>query len=177
MMEMTPSGEKIMIHRQLPIDQLAPWLVSGASGCYVLARARQLSRAKASRAPWPRFLARQSDVILMLCGSPAVWHFVRRRHAALRQARAVDDDQAILAAGAIHRLRQVFTVLLLGLGMIARKAAHSSPADLAALAVRLQNVARTGARILSALDEPPAALVPAGAVAYPIPAPGGNQRS
>jgi len=68
-------------------------------------------------------------------------------------------------------------VLLLGLGMMARKAAHSSPADLAALALRLQDVARTGARILSALDEPPAALVPAVAVAYPIQAQGDGQRS
>ena len=147
-----------MIDRNLQIDQIAPWLISGASGCYIVARARQLSLAKASSATWVHFLARQSDVILAICSCPAVWHIARRHALRARPARSAVGDQEGLAAGAVHQLRQVFTVLMLGLGMIGRRV-HDRKTI--ALIQRMQRMTRTGAGLLSALDEidPPAPLV------------------
>jgi hypothetical protein len=139
-----------MIQRNFEIEQIAPWLISGASGCYVVARARQLSRARASRTTWLHFLAGQSDVILALCGCPAIWHIARRHAVARRRTHSASGDHQNLTAGAAHQLRQVFTVLLLGLGMIARRA---SDRKTIALAQRLQRITRTGANLLSALDD------------------------
>src|SRR5690242_2902761 len=158
--------EKIlMIQRQFAIEQIAPWLVSGVSGCYIVARARRLSQAKPSHAPWPHFLIRQSDMILMLCGSPAIWH-VARRHLALRRYKRSDDgDRNGLTAGVVHQLRQVFTVLLLGLGMIARKAGAGETAGVATLARRLQQATRLGAHLLEVLDESAEQATPSKGVA------------
>jgi hypothetical protein len=142
-----------MIQRNLQVDQIAPWLISGASGCYIVARARQLSQARPSGATWLHFLARQSDVILALCGCPAVWHIARRRAMRRRPARSAVGDHDSLAAGAIHQLRQVFTVLLLGLGMIARRAQDRKTL---ALVQRLQRITRVGADLVSTFNEPPA---------------------
>jgi signal transduction histidine kinase len=140
-----------MIQRHLEIEQIAPWLISGASGCYVVARARQLSRARPSYTTWFHFLTRQSDVILALCGCPAAWHIARRRSMIRRTTHSASGDRQRLAAGAAHQLRQVFTVLLLGLGMISRRA---SDYKTLVLVQRLQRITRTGASLLSALDEP-----------------------
>jgi hypothetical protein len=146
-----------MIQRNIEIEQIAPWLISGASGCFIVARARQLSLAKPSRATWLHFLARQSDILLALCSCPAVWHIARRRARARRPAAVPAGDQQSLAAGAVHQLRQVFTVLLLGLGMIARR---TQDRKTIALVQRLQRMTRTGAGLLSALDNPmPAATL------------------
>lgn len=145
--------EEHMIQRNFEIEQIAPWLISGVSGCYVVARTRQLSRAKASHATWLHFLARQSDVILALCGCPAVWHIARRHTAARRLTRDASGDRQGLGASAAHQLRQVFTVLLLGLGMIARR---TSDRKTIVLVQRMQRMTRTGANLLSALDELPA---------------------
>jgi hypothetical protein len=156
-----------MLSRRFPFDQTAPWLISSVAGCYIVARARQLSQAKASGAPWLRFLAQQSDVILILCGGPLVWHFAWRRGVSQRYMQVADGDRAYLSAGVVHQLRQVFTVLLLGLGMLARKAAKGKAAELASLARRLQNTARAGASLLATFDVPPIELVAVAAESYP----------
>jgi hypothetical protein len=162
-----------MLHRQLALDQVAPWLVSGASGCYIVARARRLSRAKASRVPWSRFLLNQSDMILMLFGSPAIWHLTRRRSPIQTAMRKGTGDRETISASVTHQLRQIFTVLLIGLGLIARRAAEGRPTELIALAHRLQNVVRTGAHVLAVLDDPYSdRLLTAEAVAYNVQVPG-----
>lgn len=150
-----------MFLRNFPLEQTAPWLISGAAGCYIVARTRQLSEAEASHAPWLRFLAQQSDVILMLCGGPAIWHFARRSGITRMRQRPTNGDRADLSAEVAHQLRQVFTVLLLGLGMIARRAPEGKAADMVRLARRLQSVTRTGASMLAALDTPVDELAPA----------------
>jgi hypothetical protein len=116
-------------------------------------RARRLSRARASRATWPHFLADQADVILALCGCPAAWHIARHRAAARRLAHRATGDHQGLAASAVHQLRQVFTVLLLGLGMLARRAKDHKTI---ALVQRMQRITRMGAGVLSTLDQLPA---------------------
>jgi hypothetical protein len=143
-----------MIEHHFEIEQIAPWLISGASGCYVVVRARQLSRANASKSTWFRFLAKQSDMLLALCGCPAIWHVARRRAKVRPPNHNAGGDRQNLTASAVHELRQVFTVLLLGLGMVARRA---NDGKTAALARRLQRVTRFGASLLNAMDAPTAA--------------------
>jgi hypothetical protein len=152
--EKYPNGsqEDTMLQRQIPVEHVAPWLVSGASGLYIMARARRLSLARASKAPLSHFLMHQSDVILMLCGSPAVWYFVRRHRRRLRiDARDVAFGPT---AQAIHQLRQIFTALQIGTGLLARKITAGKTADLASLAQRLNRTVRDGIEILSTMGEP-----------------------
>ena len=142
-----------MLQRQMLIDQAAPWLVSSVSGLYIMARARHLSVSEASDAKLAQFLFRQSDVVLILCGCPALWYAVRRRQT--RQ-----DMLQGAQARAIHQLRQVFTALMIGTGLLARKAAAGKTANLDALARRLNKLAHDGAITLEALGDPqPSALL------------------
>jgi hypothetical protein len=136
-----------MIQRQMSIEQAAPWLVSSVSGLYIMARARHLSMSEASDAKLAHFLFRQSDVVLILCGCPALWYFAHNRQA----------GQEVLygaQARAIHQLRQVFTALMIGTGLLARKASAGKTANLAALAQRLNKIAHDGAITLEELGDP-----------------------
>src|SRR4026209_1059412 len=99
----------------MTIKQAAPWLVSSVSGLYILARARHLSESEASDAKLTQFLFRQSDVVLILCGCPALWYFAQRRHAGQEMLYGAQ-------ARASHQLRQVFTALMIGTSLLARKA-------------------------------------------------------
>lgn len=136
--------------QQNVIKRLTPWLVSGAAGGYIVARVRQLSQTEAYPTTWPGFLCEQSDVLLMLFGGSFVWHRSRQNQ------NLPQPDQPLLKPilndGIVHQLRQVLTILLLGLGMILRKASQSKDVELAALAQRLQGAARTGAGLLFALN-------------------------
>lgn len=135
-----------VIQRQISIEQAAPWLVSSVSGLYIMARARHLSLSEASNAKLAHFLFRQSDVVLMLCGCPALWYFAHHRQ----------PGRQILygaQARAIHQLRQVFTALLIGTGLLARKAAAGKTANLVALAQRLNKIAQDGAIKLEELGD------------------------
>src|SRR5690606_36289463 len=132
------------------VDRYAPWLVRGAAGGYIVARVRQLSQAEAYPTSWPGFLSRQSDVLLMLFRGSLVWHRVRQRQQIPEQEQSLPS--LIENEGVVHQLRQVLTVLLLGLGMILRKASQSSDVELAVLARRLQSAARTAAGLLFALN-------------------------
>jgi hypothetical protein len=132
----------------MPIEQAAPWLVSSVSGLYIMARARHLSLSEASNVKLAHFLFRQSDVVLILCGCPALWHFARsRQHAGQEMLYGAQ-------ARAIHQLRQVFTALMIGTGLLARKASASQNANLAALARRLNKISHDGAITLEELGEP-----------------------
>ena len=143
--------EGVMLQRQIPIETVAPWLVSGASGFYILARARKLSEADPSHDPLSRFLMGQSDMILMLCGSQLVWYVTKRRKRRPRLGQSNGDLGP--TAHAMHQLRQVFTALIIGTGLLARKATAGKATGLAALAHRLHDIARDGARVLADLDE------------------------
>ena len=136
-----------MLHRQMTIGQAAPWLVSSVSGLYIMARARHLSVSEASDAKLSQFLFRQSDVVLMLCGCPALWYFSHHRQAGREVLHGAQ-------ARAIHQLRQAFTALMIGTGLLARKAAAGKTANLAALARRLNKVAHDGAITLEQLGDP-----------------------
>src|SRR6476646_3773247 len=133
-----------MLQRQISVEQAAPWLVSSISGLYIMARARHLSLAEANDATLAHFLFRQSDVVLILCGCPALWHFAHNR-------RAGNNVLHGTQARAMHQLRQVFTALMIGPGLLARKASAGKTANLAALARRLNKIAHDGAITLEEL--------------------------
>ncbi len=135
-----------MVQRQIAIEHAAPWLVSSVSGLYIMARARHLSLSEASDATLAHFLFRQSDVVLILCGCPALWYFAHSRHA---EHKVLGGAQA----RAIHQLRQVFTALMIGTGLLARKASAGKTANLAALARRLNKIAHDGAITLEELGD------------------------
>ena len=137
------------MQRPITIEYATPWLVSSVSGFYIMARARRLSLAEASQAPLTKFLIHQSDLMLLLCGCPALWYFARNRHR-LMSSEALHASQA----RAIHQLRQVFTALMIGTGLLARKASAGKTANLVALATRLNKIARDGAVVLEDLGEP-----------------------
>src|SRR4051812_45662440 len=131
----------------MSIEQAAPWLVSSVSGLYIMARARHLSLAEASDAKLVHFLFRQSDVVLILCGCPALWYVTHNR-----QAR--NEILYGAQARALHQLRQVFTALMIGTGLLTRKATAGKTANLAALAQRLNKIAHDGAITLEELGDP-----------------------
>lgn len=139
-----------MSERIIPIDKLAPWLVSGASSIYIVVRARRLSLAKPNRAPLPDFLRDQSDVILMLLGGPMIWHLSRRFIS--RNARRSSVPGAS-SPSPFHNLRQVFTALLIGTGLLVRKLSDGKLNEGIALALRLQKITRDGVAILAGFDE------------------------
>jgi hypothetical protein len=137
-----------MVDRQIPLDKVAPWVVSGASGLYIVVRARRLSMAKPNRASLPNFLRDQSDMILMLLGGPMVWHLFHRL-----PRRGAQGDGRKLMLNAFHQLRQVFTALLIGTGLLMRKASEGKTAEVITLAQRLHRIVREGAAVLASVDE------------------------
>jgi hypothetical protein len=142
-----------VIDRHITVEHAAPLLVSSISGLYVMARARRLALAKATEAPLLHFLVGQSDVILILCGGPALWYAAdrrRRKHQPTEEAGFVRGS----TARAVHQLRQVFTALLLGTELLARKAASGKTSELGSMARRLNKIVRNGLEALVVLGEP-----------------------
>jgi len=57
-------------------------------------------------------------------------------------------------AYAVHQLRQIFTALQIGTGLLVRKVATGKTSELAGLAQRLNKIVRDGIEMLEALGEP-----------------------
>jgi hypothetical protein len=124
-------------------------MVSGASGLYIVVRARHLSLAQPNQVPLPNFLRDQLDLILMVAGGPMVWHLFHRlpRHSAHTEGQQLTPNP-------FHQLRQVFTALLLGTGLLMRKLSEGKTAEVVALVQRLHKIARDGVVVLASIDEP-----------------------
>ena len=136
--------------------RVGPYLLSGASGAHILMRMWRLSRQPASTAPLHLFLLKHTDVILVLGSGPVIiWHLTRRnhRHVSNGSPLANHPDQSLIPYIA-HQLRQVFTALLLGLGLIKRRATANTTAGIPQLAERLQNVVAEGIQAVNVLDPP-----------------------
>jgi hypothetical protein len=135
--------------------RVVPYLLSGASGVHILARMWRLSRLPAANAPLHVFLLRHADVILVLGSGPVVWRLARREHQDVsRSSHLVNHPNQSLIPYIAHQLRQVFTALLLGLGLIKRKATAQQSTDITGLANRLQNLVGEGIRAVNVLDPP-----------------------
>lgn len=144
-----------MLQPRTMFRHVTPWLVSGASGAYAIQRARRLSLAEANDMPFHQFLAKQSDVVLLMVGSHVVWHIVTRNRIANGEA-ATGVQTAPLAGlpdeTLIHQLRQVFAALTLGTGLLMRRLANGRTADIEVLAARLHKIVNDGSQILAVFD-------------------------
>ena len=149
---------------QLPITayRVAPYVLGGVSGVHVLARMWRLSRRPASDVALHLFLLKHSDVLLIIGSGPIiVWHLAKRR----QQQGSLDGPTAQMTDGATdesvrdsiisdiaHQLRQVFTALLLGLGLIKRRADAGRMREIPRLVGRLQSVVSQGIDAVNVLD-------------------------
>jgi hypothetical protein len=135
--------------------QLAPHLVRGAYGVHILLRMWRLSKLPPSKAPLHLFLLQNTDVILAFTSAPVVWRVAQRQYRRrISMDRGESGSQSSLVHDVAHRLRQVFTVLLLGLGIIKRRAARNRSIDILRLVNRLQQVIADGIQAVNMLDPP-----------------------
>ena len=135
--------------------RVTPYIITGASGAHILTRLWRLSRAPARNAPLHQFLARHSDVMLVLGSSYlAVWRLAKQHHQERFFTNGHYTQQRTPSAGhdTIHELRQVFTALLLGLGLIARRAASNRGDTIPNLVQRLRTVVAEGIDLVNTLD-------------------------
>jgi len=143
----------------LPITprRVAPYIISGATGVHILARLRYATRQPAIDTPLRFFLLRHTDVVLTLSGASLVmWHLAK--HKPRQQADGSLTASVIPIADksmierTVHQLRQVFTALLLGLGLIDRKAGGDNTTAIHGLVQRLRSVVRQGINAVNVLD-------------------------
>jgi hypothetical protein len=144
--------EGVVLIQSPVIKRAAPLLVSSGSCLYAIVRARHLSLGEPSDATLLSFLLHQSDMILLLCGTPAIWYITQRRQH--RRGLGVGTVVHGTAARAIHQLRQVFSALLLGTELLERRLGTADHKSLVELSQRLNAVTREGIAELAKLGEP-----------------------
>ena len=150
----TKDEESAMTEHHLAPRHVAPYLVSGATSLHILVRMWRLSRLPASDTPLPAFLLNHADVLLVLGSGPmVVWHIAKRHRLHQLPAATANAERSLLAHSA-HQLRQVFTALLIGLGLISRKATTGRMTEIPPLVKRLQQVVAAGIEAVNALDPP-----------------------
>ena len=134
--------------------RVAPYVLSGASSLHILARLWRLSRLPASTIPLHVFLLEHTDVILVISSGPIViWHLAKRHYQRSTPGAPLSSHSIMTFLPEVaHQLRQVFTALLLGLGLIKRKAAAGKTAEVPRLVERLNNVISKGVKIVNELD-------------------------
>ena len=135
--------------------QVVPYVISGATGAHIFARLWRLSRAPARKIPLHLFLARHSDVMLVLCSAHVVvWRLAKRhdRNEGMQSAYLSDTLPSTVLHERVHELRQVFTALLLGLGMISRRFLTNKADTIPNLVQRLRTVVTEGIDLVNALD-------------------------
>ena len=151
-----------MTHLPMTPRSVAPYVIGGATGVHILTRMHRLSRQPELDIPLHLFLLRNSDVLLALSGtSIAIWHLAKYRPRQQTSGNmtttdangfAVSPSEKSLIAGIVHELRQVFTALLLGLGLIERKADSDNTQAIPAMVRRLMGVVRSGIDAVDVLD-------------------------
>jgi len=147
-----------MLHLAITPRRVAPYIISGATGVHILARMRHLSRQPATDAPLHFFLLKNTDVVLALSGaSVVIWQLAKHRPrrqttAAPSNGSAPSATGTSLIVGVVHELRQIFTSLLLGLGLIKRKANSGNSAAVLDLVKRLNEVVRRGIDAVDTLE-------------------------
>lgn len=132
----------------------APYLLHGAYGAHIVVRMWHLSKQPPSNIPLFLFLLRHTDIVLVLTSLPAVWFFAQQR-----RQRGVDDrpsakpiDRPVRYTA--HQLRQVFTALLLGLGLLRRRITREQIGNALDMVERLQRVIAEGVQAVDRLDPP-----------------------
>lgn len=117
----------------------------------------RLHRRPASDAPLHVFLLKHTDVLFVLGAAPVVvWRIAKWHPLQLLPDPSTTADTSLrtLIAHTAHELRQVFTALLLGLGLIRRKVITGKTLEIPSLVRRLQHVVMTGINAVNGLDLP-----------------------
>jgi hypothetical protein len=147
-----------MMHLPIAPRRVAPYVISGATGVHILLRMRNLSRQPATEAPFYSFLLKNTDVVLALGGaSIVIWQLAKHKprqqptNAPSRSA-TMSMTKNFVVAKVVHELRQTFTALLLGLGLIKRKAHTGDTQAISGLVQRLNDVVRRGIDAVDVLD-------------------------
>ena len=134
--------------------RVAPYVLSGASGVHILARMWQLSKLPPREDPLHLFLLRNSDIVFVLTGGTAVWYILQHRREIDSERNANLPAEHYVLLQAVDQLRQVFTALLLGLGLIQRKTLKHQYDAIPPLVERLQSVVAEGIQTVNVLDPP-----------------------
>ncbi len=130
---------------------VSPWVVGGASGVYNLMRSRRLSLAAANPQRLLSFLARQSDVVVLMASNQLVWYWLRRE-----SQRGADEKDVLLQRQhhALFQLREMLTVQRLAITLLQRRMAREAYRESIDLVQRLQRSIDEGVRVLRVLDAP-----------------------
>ena len=147
-----------MLHLPITPRRVAPYIISGETGVHILLRMRNLSRQPATDAPFHSFLLKNTDVVLALGGaSVVIWQLAQHkpRHqltvAPSRSATMRVAEKSVITK-VVHELRQTFTALLLGLGLIKRRASAGNTAAISGLVDRLNEVVWRSIDAVDTLD-------------------------
>jgi hypothetical protein len=132
----------------------APYLLQGAYGAHIVARMWRLSKQPPSTKPLYLFLLRQTDIVVVLISMPVVWLIVQRRQQRRVSDRPIDKVIGQPAQDTAHQLRQVFTALLLGLGLLRRRIARQQVGNALDMVERLQHVIAEGIQAVDRFDPP-----------------------
>jgi hypothetical protein len=144
-----------MIVKSLDLRRVAPRAVGGASGFYIMVRVWRLSRAPAQVLPFPRFLLAQKDLVGILCSYLLVLWLLSKPdnlHEALQSLTTATTVATEQISRELHELRQVFTVILLGLGLIERRTRTAHTAEVILLTHRLKRIVDDGIDNLRSLE-------------------------
>ena len=147
-----------MLHLPITPRRVAPYVISGATGVHILARMRYLSRQPALDIPLHFFLLKHTDVLLSLgSASVVIWQLAKHKPrqyitAARSNGAAVNTLNTSVVANIVHELRQTFTALLLGLGLVDRKADTGNTVAIPDLVKRLIAVVRRGMEAVDTLE-------------------------
>lgn len=123
--------------------RFAPLLLGGASGIHIMTRLWRASRAPASAASVSHFVLHNSDVALVICGGSLVtWYLLGRPDSNLSPGRpnGLRPQLRGSVTRATHRVRQLSTALLIGLGTIQRRAQRGEVERLGDVVQRLNGI-------------------------------------
>jgi len=113
-----------------------------------------LSRQPETDAPFHSFLLKITDVVLALGGaSVVIWQLAQHKPRQYTSANgsATQTTNTSVITRVVHELRQIFTALLLGLGIIKRKADTGDTGAIPGLVKRLNAVVRRGVDVVDTL--------------------------
>ena len=136
-------------------SRAAPYLLHGAYGAHIVARMWRLSKQPASNTPLHIFLLKHTDIVVVLTSMPVAWLFVQQRRQRNLPDRPSEKAIGPPAHEAAHQLRQVFTSLLLGLGLLRRRIIRQQVGNALDMVERLQRVIGEGIQAVDRLDPPP----------------------
>jgi hypothetical protein len=144
-----------MLRGRSDLRRIAPSVVSGVSGLYIIVRIWRLSRAPAQLGSLPRFLFRHADLLGVLCGCPViVWRLGQQEDLgqSLERLAAAATSAATRVSRGVHELRQTFTILMMGLGLIERRARAGQTAEVVLMARRLIRILDDGMGAVKSLE-------------------------